>query len=210
MGRRKERRIDCYRSSQKILLVGEGDFSFSGCLARAFGSASNIVATSYLDEDSVVYKHSTSVPHLDELERLGGLLLYEVDVHKMHIHPVLKKMKFDVIIFNFPHAGHFCVHETNRALIEMHKGLVGAFFKSASKMLNRGGEVHVRHRDDNPYNRWNVVLLAGEADLKLKEKVDFQKSDFPGYNNKRGGNVHTNRTFRIVCAFTFKFALDLP
>ena len=35
-----------YSSKQRILLVGEGDLSFSLCLARAFGSARNIVATS--------------------------------------------------------------------------------------------------------------------------------------------------------------------
>ena len=39
-------RIKHYSSSQKILLVGEGDFSFALCLARAFGSAENMVATS--------------------------------------------------------------------------------------------------------------------------------------------------------------------
>lgn len=30
----------------KILLVGEGDFSFAACLAKSFGSADNMVATS--------------------------------------------------------------------------------------------------------------------------------------------------------------------
>lgn len=35
-----------YSSLHEILLVGEGDFSFSLSLANAFGSASNIVATS--------------------------------------------------------------------------------------------------------------------------------------------------------------------
>jgi len=39
-------RIKHYSTSHKILLVGEGDFSFSACLAQAFGSASNMVATS--------------------------------------------------------------------------------------------------------------------------------------------------------------------
>ncbi|PWA41894.1 hypothetical protein CTI12_AA549920 [Artemisia annua] len=46
----RERWIHCYKSSQKILLVGEGDFSFSACLARRFRNAENMVATSYLDE----------------------------------------------------------------------------------------------------------------------------------------------------------------
>ena len=41
-----ERWIRHYCSSHKMLLVGEGDFSFSACLAVAFGSARNMVATS--------------------------------------------------------------------------------------------------------------------------------------------------------------------
>lgn len=35
-----------YCSSHRILLVGEGDFSFSLSVANAFGSASNMVTTS--------------------------------------------------------------------------------------------------------------------------------------------------------------------
>jgi len=40
------KRLRHYTNKQKILLVGEGDFSFSLSLARAFGSASNLTATS--------------------------------------------------------------------------------------------------------------------------------------------------------------------
>jgi len=46
-----------YSSKHKILLVGEGDFSFSLCLARAFGSAHNLVATSL---DSHGQPHQTN------------------------------------------------------------------------------------------------------------------------------------------------------
>ncbi|KAG8385971.1 hypothetical protein BUALT_Bualt03G0100600 [Buddleja alternifolia] len=42
---REEIWIKHYSSAHNILLVGEGDFSFSLCLAMAFGSATNIVAT---------------------------------------------------------------------------------------------------------------------------------------------------------------------
>jgi len=35
-----------YSSDHQILLVGEGDFSFSLSLAKSFGSAANIVASS--------------------------------------------------------------------------------------------------------------------------------------------------------------------
>lgn len=42
----EEKWLKYYSSLHQILLVGEGDFSFSACLAQSFGSASNIVATS--------------------------------------------------------------------------------------------------------------------------------------------------------------------
>ncbi|KAL8264444.1 hypothetical protein R6Q59_022574, partial [Mikania micrantha] len=207
----KERVIHVYKSSQKILLVGEGDFSFSACLAQAFRTAENIVATSYLKRKSLLKKHWTSKPHLEELESLGCKLLYKVDVYKMHTHPNLKNKKFDIIIYNFPHAGHYDhLCERDPELIEMHKELVEAYFKSASKMLTAGGEVHLRHRDDPPYNRWNVVFLASKAGLTLKEKVDFYKSDYPGYHNKRGGDINANKAFPIVCAYTFTFVPCLP
>ncbi|BFG28683.1 hypothetical protein CerSpe_149570 [Prunus speciosa] len=42
-----EKTIMHYSSSQKILLVSEGNFSFAACLAKEFGSAVNMVATSF-------------------------------------------------------------------------------------------------------------------------------------------------------------------
>lgn len=35
-----------YSSAQSILIIGDGDFSFSMALATAFGSGANLVATS--------------------------------------------------------------------------------------------------------------------------------------------------------------------
>ena len=57
MGRGRERWIKHYSSAQEILLVGEGDFSFSACLARAFGSARNMVATS-LESQGTFFKNT--------------------------------------------------------------------------------------------------------------------------------------------------------
>lgn len=58
MGRGRERWIEHYSSGQEMLLVGEGDFSFSACLARAFGYAGNMVATS-LESQGTFFKYTT-------------------------------------------------------------------------------------------------------------------------------------------------------
>ena len=52
------------------------------------------------------WKHWTSEAHLEDLKELQCLILHEIDVEDMNEHEVLKNMKFDRIIFNFPHAGH--------------------------------------------------------------------------------------------------------
>lgn len=64
-------------------------------------------------------KHWSSEEHLVELESLGCLVLHKVNVHKMSYHHKLKHMEFDVVVFNFPHAGHFSGYtEKNEELIE--------------------------------------------------------------------------------------------
>ncbi|XP_028121859.1 uncharacterized protein LOC114319069 isoform X4 [Camellia sinensis] len=208
--RRKERVrwIQHYNNGQKILLVGEGDFSFSACLARAFGSAVNMVATSLHSQELLKVKHWTSEAELQTLERLGCLILHEVGVYEMGNHPTLSRMKFDVVIFNFPHAGHFhgfC--ERDEELIGMHRELLTAFFENARDLLEEGGEVHVTHRDDYPYNTWGLEKLASKAGFYLKEKVEFEKGNYPGYHNKRGGDINCNKPFPLKLCFTFKFTL---
>lgn len=71
----EERRLGPYTSSQRILLVGEGDFSFSASLAKAFSSATNIIATS-LDSHGnktpspSIFISFTSLCYSDELTML--------------------------------------------------------------------------------------------------------------------------------------------
>ncbi|XP_021812534.1 uncharacterized protein At4g26485-like isoform X1 [Prunus avium] len=204
----KQRWIGHYSSSHKILLVGEGDFSFSACLARAFRSATNMVATTFESEDTLLKEHWSSEAHVDELQRRGCLVLHEVDAYDMDQHPTLMFMKFDIIVFNFPHAGHdYWLCERDNELIRRHRGLLEAFFRSASGMLGEGGEIHVSHRDGYPYDNWKLKKLAKKAGLVLKEKVWFEKSDYPGYHQKRGGGIESNKTFPLKECYTFKFSL---
>ncbi|XP_020699031.1 uncharacterized protein At4g26485-like [Dendrobium catenatum] len=199
--------IKHYSSSHRILLVGEGDFSFSACLAKAFGSANNMIATSY---EKLLEKHSTARIHLDELKRLGCTLLHGINVKYIHEDSFLKVKRFDRIIFNFPHAGHYLgFGENNEELILMHKKLVCNFFSRARRLLSENGEIHFTHRDDHPYDNWEIRGSAKQRGLLLKEMVKFHKEDYPGYENKRGGDIRSNETFSLgdEC-FTSKFYLN--
>ncbi|KAK1296793.1 hypothetical protein QJS10_CPB15g01124 [Acorus calamus] len=47
-------------------------------------------------------------------------------------------------------------------------------------MLSETGEVHVVHRDDEPYDQWDLENLANKAGLVLIDKVEFLKTHYPG------------------------------
>ena len=55
----RKKGIHQYQSYQTILTVGDGDFSFSACLAKSFGSAHNMVATT-LDSLGTCHFHHYS------------------------------------------------------------------------------------------------------------------------------------------------------
>ncbi|KAJ0095700.1 hypothetical protein Patl1_16331 [Pistacia atlantica] len=200
----EEKWVTHYSSTHQILLVGEGDFSFSLCLALSFASASNICTTSLDSYDTVIKKYKKAKSNLGTLEKLGASILHGVDATKMKLHPNLKMRKFDRIIFNFPHAG-FYGKEDNKHMIEMHRSLVHGFFKNASTMLRANGEVHVSHKTKPPFDSWNLVELASSNSLSLNECVPFQEEDYPGYNHKRGDGPRCDEAFPLGECRTFKF-----
>ncbi|KAL6999071.1 25S rRNA (uracil2634-N3)-methyltransferase [Sarracenia purpurea var. burkii] len=195
---KEERRIVHYMhysSSHKILLVGEGDFSFAACLAIEFGSASNIIATS-LD----------SKANLKRLERLGGTVLHGVDVGTMTQDTRLNSNLFDRIVFNFPHAGFGYRHsEYSEDRILLHRELVRRFLSSARDMLASKGEVHVTHKTTYPYE-WEVEKLAKVEGLRLVEEAFFSIYHYPGYQNKKGDGSRSDDSFPVGQCSTFKFA----
>ncbi|KAH9323300.1 hypothetical protein KI387_017939 [Taxus chinensis] len=81
------------------------------------------------------------------------------------------------------------------------------FFKNAKTMLRRTGEIHVTHKVKDPYNQWKVVDEAKKCGLVLKESVEFNKADYPGYTNRRGAEPIVGGTFFLGECRTYKFIL---
>ncbi|XP_044473267.1 uncharacterized protein At4g26485-like [Mangifera indica] len=198
----EEKKIKHYSSVHQILLVGEGDFSFSACLAEAFGSAANMTATSLDSREMLMLNYSKASTNLKSLEDGGCTILHGVDACTMSHHPLLFGKSFDRIVFNFPHAG-FLFQEHDCTQIEMHKALVRGFLGSARNILKEKGEVHVTHKTANPFDRWEIEKLAEEVGLSLVEKAWFDKWDYPGYQNKRGSGFKCNESFPVV---SFRFS----
>ncbi|KAF7141674.1 hypothetical protein RHSIM_Rhsim06G0233400 [Rhododendron simsii] len=196
-----------YCSSHQILLVGEGDFSFSLSLAHSFGSASNIVASSLDSFAELTKKYKQVKSNLVKLVKLGAYLLHEVDATSMKLHTDLQMRKFDRIIFNFPHAG-FYGKEDNKDLIKMHREIVHGFFRNARGMLRANGEIHVNHKTTTPFNLWNLEELASQNSLALIGCVDFKAEDYPGYNNKKGNGLNSDDPFPLGACSTYKFGIS--
>ncbi|KAK4715040.1 hypothetical protein R3W88_020947 [Solanum pinnatisectum] len=204
----EEKIIQHYSSYHQILLVGDGDFSFSLCLAQVFGSAANIVASSLQSYDDVIKMYKNGKSNLEKLKSLGGTVLHGVDATKIQLHTDLSNRKFDRIIYNFPHAG-FHGSEDSDHLIQMHKNLVGRFFGSAKKMLRVDGQIHVTHKTCHPYGLWDLVGLGSGNSLICIECADFKIENYPGYNNKRGAGSKCDEPFHLGECNTFKFKFDL-
>ncbi|CAL5073746.1 unnamed protein product [Urochloa decumbens] len=201
-----EKRVGHYSSGQHILIVGDGDFSFSLVLATAFGSGANLVATSLDTYEALKGKYSKAESNIMEMKRLGATVLHGVDAKKMRFHTDLMKSRFDRIVFNFPHAG-FKGKEDDMHMINLHKQLLWGFFINARHLVRRYGEIHVNHKTGHPYDRWDLEHLSAGSSLAMVEKVAFRKEDYPGYNQKRGDSVRCDEPFDLGACCTFKFQI---
>ncbi|XP_057757802.1 uncharacterized protein At4g26485-like isoform X1 [Arachis stenosperma] len=197
-----------YSSRHRILLVGEGDFSFSLSLATAFGSAHNLVATSIDSQENIVKKYSNGINNVRELEERGCLVLYGVDAKEMSQHFFLKTQRFDRIVYNFPHVG-FLYPENSYCQIQLNKRLVKGFLSNAKILVRKeGGEIHVTHKEGDPYSKWGLVKKAEKRGLVLQQAVPFFKDDYPGYDNKRAHGKLCDASFPIGESNTYKFKLQ--
>ncbi|KAG2395574.1 uncharacterized protein HKW66_Vig0070500 [Vigna angularis] len=172
-----------YSSKHKILLVGEGDFSFSLCLARAFGSAHNLVATSLDSHGDIGKKYCNGVSNVLELEERGCCVFHGVDAKEMSNHFFLKTQR-------------------------LNKRLLKSFLANAKALLKKDdGEIHVTQKEGDPYNKWDLVKKAEKKGLTLLHVEPFLKDEYAGYDNKRAHGKLSDASFPVGEASTYKFKL---
>lgn len=196
--------IGFYGSCHRILLVGEGDFSFAACLAMTFGSATNMISTSLDSLGFLSNNYRRAVSNIHELKSRGSTVIHNFDATKMADYCLLKGMKFDRIVFNFPHAGFF-PNEARNSQIRRHQKLVTLFFANAMNMISEDGEIHVAHKSNGFHREWNLEYLASLIGLRLIEEVPLNLAGYPGYCTKYG--FGGDRNFDSNPSKTYKFGL---
>lgn len=111
-----------FAPTDKILLIGEGNFSFAYALAvnppvqLQHLPPQNITATAHDIEEECFAKYADAKEKIDALRSKGVNVIFGVDATKLEKVPQLKGKRWNKIVWNFPHAGQcvFLFHGINR------------------------------------------------------------------------------------------------
>ena len=188
-----DRLLASYEQRHRILLVGEGDFSFTEALSDQLPSG-QITASALDTEAELLQKYPAEIgARLARLRARGVVLRLGVDATTVELHhlvdgaddaapaagPMARK-KFDRVVYNFPyaHVTKFC-----KEFREANLHLLRGFFARSAAMLADGGEVHVRNKTSQPYCGWNLQALLPPT-LEAVGDAPFDPARFPGYANK--------------------------
>ncbi|KAJ3045066.1 hypothetical protein HDV00_011791 [Rhizophlyctis rosea] len=172
-----------FTRTHKILLIGEGDFSFAQALATALGTTSNITATSFDSQSDVFKKYPSARDTLQQLKSKIATILHSIDARTLSQNSkIASSSPFDRIVFNFPHVGGSQTED-----VAENQALLSDFFAECLNLLSPNGEIHVALRETPFYARWEIEELANGKGLKLKEKVGFENELFSslGYAPQR-------------------------
>lgn len=70
---------------------------------------------------------------------------------------------------------------------------------------DNGGEIHVTHKTEYPFNEWKLKALGEKEGLELIREIEFCLNQYPGYSNKRGSGGYSDSSFPVGKSATFMF-----
>merc|ERR1711916_341927 len=212
-----------YPKASSILVVGDGNMSFSRALAMGWVQAKagrTLTATSYDSRDELYAKYvgmddvfsgldaaDTSNPHAVQV-------LHSIDATQLEAEEnaawIASRGPFDVVIFNFPHVGG---STAGVDLVALHKAFLAAFFSSASSsaVLAKGGSIQVALRTSEFYAAWDIVAVAEAAGLELLAPPSpFLPDLFPGYRNERTASGNRARAAPEIVDAASVYSFRVP
>eukprot|EP00808_Paulinella_micropora_P018830 g31913.t1 len=177
----------------QLLVVGDGDFSFSQSLCALLRHGVAVTATGLDSHNAVVRKYPQAAQHIQQVRAHGAHVLHGLDATQLPTH--FPQQSFDRIIFNFPHSGQQRVH-INRALLR-------DFFRSATDKISSNGKVLLTLKDKPPYCNWQMEEAATAAGLIRESALRFDAEAFPHYAHVTTDPTHNDVEYRFVKTFVF-------
>ncbi|KAJ7687372.1 hypothetical protein B0H17DRAFT_1160459 [Mycena rosella] len=205
-----------FRATDKILLIGEGNFSFARALVveppveLEHLPARNITATAY---DS----RRSAIKIVRELEAGGIEVLFGVDATQLGKVSAIKGRKWDRIVWNFPHAGKGITDQDRNIL--SNQLLVLGFLRSAAGVLATGPRRKRPADDDDEEEDVNqnvdpededitqIVACRGTILITLRNVAPYTQWDVPRLAKHppppATSSAPPNPRYTILRSFTF-------
>lgn len=181
-------------TERRVLLLGEGDFSFAVALAK---EDVQVVATGLDTEEEVQRKYSDAGPNLRKLARLRRVASVHHGVDATRLTEWATLGLFDDVVFTHPHLGtEDCVS---------HYALLAHFFAACgSRLRKNSGAIHVTLASEQAVT-WRAKDAAARHGWHCVAHTPFVDSSFPGYIRRRSlcGSSFRNRS--AVASTTLSF-----
>jgi len=188
---------------ESLLLLGEGDLTFTQSLSKRMGKTDTkrvVVATSY---DSLAQLQAKYHPEIHTtLSRLGKhgfvTVAHEVDATRdlrtqLPLSCIEDGAGFDAVIFNFPHLG---VEDAR-----MHRSMLAHMMSCVRSVLREPDGCFFLTLANAQAERWHMLEMAQRNGLVLTDTLAFKESDWPGYNIKRHQSAKSFRNRVSDCSF---------
>lgn len=181
----------------RMLLVGEGNFSFSLSLVlQTPRSARNVHATAFEKLSEVSDK---TLETSRELAKLGAVVAFDVDGTKLD--QKFPSGFFKTVAFQFPNAGS---RDSADGFTSNHR-LVLNFLCAASKVLAVGGQIIITIVDNNYYHGvFDLRRAADIAGFKVESAYPFYRSHFPAYQHSNTKpTISALQSYRSCTTYVF-------
>eukprot|EP00756_Hemistasia_phaeocysticola_P044151 Hpha_TRINITY_DN17758_c0_g1::TRINITY_DN17758_c0_g1_i1::g.46373::m.46373/K19307/BMT5; 25S rRNA (uracil2634-N3)-methyltransferase len=199
---------DNFTPQSKILVVGEGNFSWAWNLCHILGTGENLVCTDAVMNSTVA---TTCDQYLIPLIEAGATITMRLDATRMGKQLLVRRCGtfFDFVVWNYPHT---TTPNRARHSQEEHRQLLTRFLQQAELILTPGGRASITVKDGYPYNEWRIGSLVPGGKMKYVGCEAFTPERWQVYahvTTRAGAGVNgSSQIARVFPAHTYVYEKD--